>query len=247
MSPKTMTIEALLAKAERTDNPHEAEAFMAKAESLMVKHGIDAAMLDSNRTAAERESIIRDQVVFTGAYSHVLLHGAYYVATAFSDSVKAYVHSKNASHRTLHLVGYESDVAAAKVLIASLQLQSKSALNSWWRTKPDFYDPWAGTSRLHQQFMARRSFIQGFFNAASIRLRAIRRDAVAEAGAGTDIVLADRSKMVSDWVAANMQTSRGRSRGLNGGAGGAAGRDAGNRADIGGARISAGGRAISRG
>ncbi|MCY4726680.1 DUF2786 domain-containing protein [Nocardioides sp. STR2] len=38
------TIGKLLAKAERTDNPHEAEAFTRKAEALMVKLGIDEAM-----------------------------------------------------------------------------------------------------------------------------------------------------------------------------------------------------------
>lgn len=37
-------IGALLAKAERTDNPHEAEAYTRKAEALMVKAGIDEAM-----------------------------------------------------------------------------------------------------------------------------------------------------------------------------------------------------------
>lgn len=37
-------IGKLLAKAERTDNPHEAEAYTRKAEQLMVKLGIDEAM-----------------------------------------------------------------------------------------------------------------------------------------------------------------------------------------------------------
>ena len=38
------TIGKLLAKAERTDSPHEAEAFTRKAEALMVKLGIDEAV-----------------------------------------------------------------------------------------------------------------------------------------------------------------------------------------------------------
>ena len=44
MTDTARKIGALLAKAERTDNPHEAEAFTRKAEALMVKYRIDEAM-----------------------------------------------------------------------------------------------------------------------------------------------------------------------------------------------------------
>ena len=39
-------VQALIAKAESTEFPDEAEAFMAKAQELMTRHAIDLAMLD---------------------------------------------------------------------------------------------------------------------------------------------------------------------------------------------------------
>jgi hypothetical protein len=250
MSPKTATVEALLAKAESTTNAHEAEAFMAKAEELMIKHGIDAAMLDAARGATQpREAIVREYVVFTGAYSHVLLHGAYFAATAFNDSIKAFVSSRSQSHRTLHLVGFESDVAAAKVLIASLQLQAFTARDQWWKSEGQFsyYSSYAGTTDAHQKFMAKRSFVQAFFGGASARLRDMRKTVVANSTAGTDLVLVDRSKAVSDWVAENMGVGRSsRSKGLAGGVGRSAGFAAGQRADVGASRVGGGARGIGR-
>lgn len=54
-------IGKLLAKAERTDNPHEAEAFTRKAEALMVKLGIDEAVA----RAAAGDAVAPERIVET--------------------------------------------------------------------------------------------------------------------------------------------------------------------------------------
>lgn len=56
-------IGALLAKAERTDNPHEAEAYTRKAEALMVKLGIDEAMARAAGGADARPEAIVERKI----------------------------------------------------------------------------------------------------------------------------------------------------------------------------------------
>lgn len=61
----TQRVRALLAKAESTDFPEEAEAFTAKAQELIARHAIDQAMLDAGadhpgRGTAGRRLLIDD-------------------------------------------------------------------------------------------------------------------------------------------------------------------------------------------
>lgn len=58
-------IRALLAKAEATDNPHEAEIFQRKAFELMVKYGIDK---DALKPGEVKEDFTRRVVVVPGKY-----------------------------------------------------------------------------------------------------------------------------------------------------------------------------------
>ena len=51
--PTIDTVSALLVKAERTENSHEAEAYLAKAQELATLHAIDLAAAAS-RQVAER-------------------------------------------------------------------------------------------------------------------------------------------------------------------------------------------------
>jgi len=248
MNAKLNTIEALLAKAERTENDAEREAYMAKATELMIRHGIDAAMLDSTRGDKPAEAIIRDTMEFRGQWAHAEQLGFARVATGFNDSIKAFVSQKTQTNRTLHLVGFESDIAAVKVLIASLQMQALNAMATWWSREGryNYYNRFATTTDQHQQLMHKRSFLQGFYATVAARLRDLRTVVVAEQTAGTELVLVGRKAKVDEWVAGNMRTGAGRSRGLAGGAGRAAGAAAGARADIGGTRVGgAAGRSIA--
>lgn len=56
------TIRALLAKAERTEFPAEAEAFTAKAQDLMARHAIDAAVIAAAMDGGDDAAVLRGQV-----------------------------------------------------------------------------------------------------------------------------------------------------------------------------------------
>lgn len=78
---KIELIQQLLAKAEST-TPEEAEALTEHAERLMVKYGIEQAMLNSKKSEKDGDKIVQETIDFTGAYrlewvalGHQVCHG----------------------------------------------------------------------------------------------------------------------------------------------------------------------------
>jgi hypothetical protein len=246
MNAKATTIEALLRKAESSHSTEEAEAFTAKAEELMVKYGIDAAMLQAKEKAGSRkEEVVSDGIQFTGTYTKPLLMGAHLLVMGLTDAIVTYRTGDRGNMR-LGLVGFESDIARAKTLIASIQLQAIAAMERWWKAEGRHEAMLMGaTSR--EQLVRRRGFIQGYFAEAGSRLRALRTRVEAEAGAGTAVALVDRAALVrNDEAVRRLGLGKGRkSRGwATDYSGQRAGRAAGANADIGQTRVGGQGRAL---
>lgn len=127
-------VRALIAKAEGTDNAHEAETYLEKAQALMLKHSIDEAMLNMARPAEDRirpESLewfkiadagtpIRDQIINLAAE----------VAEHFGCKIVFFgLRRGGARDRAFcTVIGFPSDLRSFQTLFTALHLDLVSRL-----------------------------------------------------------------------------------------------------------------------
>jgi hypothetical protein len=150
--PLVAKVRALLAKAESTEFPDEAEALTAKAQELITRHAIDDALLAADATSAVpagRRIPIDEPYVSAKAQ---LLH-----AVADANRCQA-IQSGALGFSTV--MGFESDLDTVELLFASLLVQATRALAHEGRGVD-------GASARRPAF--RRAFLYGF--AAQIRRR----------------------------------------------------------------------------
>ncbi|PSK95709.1 uncharacterized protein DUF2786 [Murinocardiopsis flavida] len=181
-------VRALLAKAEATDFPKEAEALSARAQELMARNSIDYALLAANN--GRRDATITRRIPVDGPYESpkaVLLEE---VATA--NRCRSILHGR---WGLASVIGFASDIDAVEMLFTSLLVQATSAMTAeGGRRRAD------GTSRT-------RSFRQTFLIAFAQRIgeRLAESTAAAEEQAAAELsgadllpVLAARDRAVDD-------------------------------------------------
>ena len=231
-------VRKILAKAEdAAATPEEAETYTAKAAELIAAYGIDRALLAESIPGSD---VVGDRVVVLEAPYALdkadLLSG---VSTALRcRAVQRTRYVDGAKELSMHLFGYESDLARAEVLYTSLLLQATSMMRRSY-------------ARPGENLAAyRRSWLAGFTAAVVRRLREWEDRAAQEADGGdaapsgrsVSLVLADRSVAVQRAVESEYPYLRkGQARTLSG-SGGRSGYIAGQRADLGGVRVGDGGR-----
>lgn len=227
-------INQLLAKAEATPYPAEAQTFQEHAERLMIRYGIEQAHLDAEagKQGKPREAMVERPYTLRGVYRAAESRGFTAIARAFG-TVKV-LESGGRNTTTLYIIGAESDVAQALQIIESLTLQAKIAMAVWWRDNR--LRPYLSPS---EKTVERREFQLAFYLAAAERVAAVYGEEVAEAGPGTEIVLAsrqDRAEAYTRELYPELRTSKNRAivRGTHAAAG--AGAAAGMRADVHGGR-----------
>ncbi|MFK8848773.1 DUF2786 domain-containing protein [Streptomyces sp. Ac-502] len=175
-------IRGLLAKAEATDYPEEAEALSAKAQELMARHSIDEALLDHAGTGTGTDggrgaapSAIRIGIEGPYEQAKALLLDA--VATA--NRCQA-VWSGDVAFSTL--IGFEADLEATELLYTSLLLQATTAMH---RAGDAHHS--RGRSRRTRDF--RQTFLVAYADRIRARLTAATQEATAEAAGGTPDLL----------------------------------------------------------
>lgn len=204
-------IAKLLAKAEGTDNALEAEAYMTKAEELMLQHGIERAQLEAKgKPGTKREEIVTVRVHIPNGhgYADAMLQTGFAVAPAFQ--VRPLKSNGYDGSRWAWFIGHKSDVDQAEQLFKSLIVQAQQQAKSWWRSEGKAQQPYASDN---EAYLARREFIYAFASGVRERLAETKNRVVAEAGVGTELVLVDRRKLVDDWVSSNIEFGKARAGG----------------------------------
>lgn len=240
-TPIEETIANLLRKAEGTDNIHEAELFSAAAEKMMIKHGIERAMLDTNTD--KKEEIVILKHLFTGIYSWEMFRGSYAIAKSldlgsyYSDN-RAKYWPKETRGIMMSIVGFKSDAEEALRLVQSLSLQNMVAMKKW--NKNRHTNPWDTGM---DGYKARREFIEYFGVGAASRIKENRKTIIEESSTGTALVLVDRKALIDDKMVSLGLIKKSDRRSFSG-SGIAAGTSAGRNASTG-ERSLTGGRGIS--
>lgn len=155
-------VRGLLAKAESTTFPDEAEALTAKAQQLMTRHAIDRAMIepDGGPGAAPSSRRLGIDDPYASAKSHLLHH----VAAASNCRV---VFSKDLGFSTVF--GFDSELDAVELLFTSLLVQATAGMAA------------AGADRAGGARWRSRSFRQSFLVGFAVRIGERLREAAATA------------------------------------------------------------------
>lgn len=226
-APTTWTnrIQALLTKAESTaaEFPEEAEALMAKAQELMIRHAVDEATLAAATGRASADRVVSDVVVVEAPYATAKASLLGSVARANDCRVVMGAAGKGAQRCVV--VGHESDLANVRSLFSALSLHAVRTMLA--ATVPPFDTP--------RRF--RHAFLLAFSARIGERLweagEAVRTQARNQAGTGVAVVLADRSKAVDKAFRDTFPHVRSTTLSSSSLAGRASGRTAANRAGLG--------------
>lgn len=183
--PMLERVRALLAQAESTTFDAEAEAFTAKAQELMTRYAIDAAMLSTDTHRSDRPTTIRITIddPYVGAKSLLLQ------CVAQHSRCRAVFHQRYALSS---VIGLAHDLTATEMLFTSLLVQAQTAVRATAAAGP------AGSRARSRAF--RSAFLISYAHRVAERLAEINAAVVAEVEAKTNYsivpVLAARSSAI---------------------------------------------------
>ncbi|MGH4033218.1 DUF2786 domain-containing protein [Actinomycetota bacterium Odt1-20B] len=157
--PRALTrIRALLAKAEATGYPEEAEALTAKAQELMARHSLDEALLAARTHAKDTPGACRIGVDAPYETAKATLLDA----VARANRCRAVWNSEFGFST---VVGFESDLEAVELLHTSLLVQGTAAM-----TKAEARQRAGGRKRTKT---FRQSFLMAYAHRIGTRLAAV--------------------------------------------------------------------------
>ncbi|MFD9070911.1 DUF2786 domain-containing protein [Streptomyces lasiicapitis] len=220
--PRALTrIRALLAKAEATGYPEEAEALTAKAQELMARHSVDEALLAARTHAKDAPGACRVGVDAPYETAKAILLDA----VAGANRCRA-VWNDALSFSTV--VGFEPDLEVVELLYTSLLVQGTAAM-----TKAEAGQRAGGRKRTKT---FRQAFLMAYAQRLGARLEAAAAPVTHTDGDGGALlpVLAARDVAVTDRAERMFpETTTTRVRGVRDGEGWAQGAAAADRARVG--------------
>lgn len=210
-------VRALLAKAEATNFPEEAQAYTAKAQELITRHALDTALLDGSAADVPSGAHIPIEDPYAGAKSLLLAR------VARANRCRAVYYSEVAIST---VIGFEADLATVELLFTSLLVQATKAMvaegeRSGWHAR---------------QRAFRRSFLISFAVRIGERLAeastAAESEVDAERSGALLPVLAKRSERVEEEFQRLFPQTTKTSTSISDGLGWQAGRVAADLADL---------------
>jgi len=240
---KLARIRALLAKAEATTYPEEAEAYTAKAQTLMAEWGVEHAMLAADDPTANK---VEGRIIpVLAPYAMGKTSLLFSIARALGLGAVRRTGSgagKN-GNQNMHLFGLASDLDRAEMLFTSLLLQAPRLIR---RAQDEDWGAYAFSPRTWT-----RDWQEGYATRVEERLKAAERAARHEAPSATPggmsqaLVFVRRDELVAAAVAAAYPKLR--QAGVRRvGSGYGAGKQSGSHADLGGRRLPGQNRALGR-
>ncbi|MFI5797289.1 DUF2786 domain-containing protein [Streptomyces sp. NPDC051677] len=211
-------IRALLAKAEATGFPEEAEALTAKAQELMARHSVDEALLDAHAPAPDAPGACRIGVEPPYEQAKAVLLDA----VADANHCRA-VWNEPFAFSTV--VGFEADLEVVELLYTSLLVQAQSAMAKAEAAQR------AGGRKRTKTF--RQSFLAAYAHRIGARLGEVT--AAAETQVADELLPVLASREVAVTAATDRmfpETVSTRLRGVTDGAGWAEGALAADRARV---------------
>ena len=213
-------VRSLLAKAESTTYPDEAEALSAKAQQLMDRHAIDRAMLgEGSRAGPEGRTLLVESPYARPKFQLL-------TELARANRCRAVL---DTDRNVATVIGFPDDQATVELLYTSLLVQGTRAMLQ------------AGTSARTRSRAFRQAFLVAYASRVGQRLRQAAAATVSEAvrdhGEGLLPVLRSREVAVEDELASAFPHLRRMRVTASDPAGYAAGHAAADRARLGGQEV----------
>lgn len=237
-------VEGLLKKASHGNTtPEEAEAFFAKAQELMTKHGIEETMLSLGQKDVPVEQVIENDMGInrSGFFDSMVSLAS---ACADANGVKVLIKMPKSfgTDAGVRFIGFESDIIKTKMLYVSLLAQCVRER----RTVPEYVKDIEMSQKGYIQRW-RRDFSVGYASRIRERLMEVKRAEEAAADKASDgrllPALIDKAALVQEAYDNTGKSNRRAGGRRNGPMSDAfhGGRSAADRANIGGSTPNIGG------
>ena len=180
-------VKALLAKAESTDSPQEAEALTAKAEALIVKYGLELA---ETAVDGQDDAVVTHTWEFVGTWAIALRRIVCYVASVLPAAMNLYFPGRRGQRVTIW--AHRSEMPGYVSLLDSLIRQAQRDEQLWRAVE---HAAGRKPSQSH-----RRSYFEGWALGVSDRLRSRYEDDATGSAASRELVLVPRRRRLEDYV-----------------------------------------------